>query len=55
MKPSQWQRGYAAFSVSASQLDKVKEYISKQDEHHEINSFMEEYDEWYKNYALSND
>lgn len=30
----QWQEGYAGFSVSQSGLDKVREYIRHQPEHH---------------------
>jgi len=47
-----WQRGYGAFSVSASQLDKVKKYIENQDEHHRIKTFTEEYNEWLKQYKI---
>ena len=38
-----WQRGYAAFSVSPSQLDAVIEYVGNQEEHHRTRSFQEEY------------
>ncbi|MGH8100576.1 MAG: IS200/IS605 family transposase, partial [Chthoniobacterales bacterium] len=38
-----WQRGYAAFSVSPSQLDTVIEYVGNQEEHHRTRSFQEEY------------
>ena len=38
-----WQTGYAAFSVSASQLPTVKRYIAQQREHHEKQSFQDEY------------
>jgi putative transposase len=37
-----WQTGYAAFSVSKSQADRVKHYIAKQAEHHKRVSFQEE-------------
>jgi len=39
-----WGRGYAAFSVSESQLDKVIDYIKNQKEHHRIRSYAEEYE-----------
>jgi putative transposase len=39
----QWQEGYAAFTVSASQLDKVNQYIRNQINHHSKRSFEEEY------------
>ena len=39
----EWQSGYGAFSVSASQVDAVKEYIANQKRHHHKRSFKEEY------------
>lgn len=39
-----WQRGYAAYSVSQSQLDSVYQYIAHQERHHECLSFHEEYE-----------
>ena len=38
-----WQRGYGAFSVSASNLDEVLRYIDGQAEHHRRVTFQEEY------------
>ena len=38
-----WQDGYAAFTVSWSQLDDVREYIRSQREHHRTKTFVEEY------------
>ncbi|MBS2097115.1 transposase [Carboxylicivirga linearis] len=38
-----WQGGYGAFSVSPSLLDKTKNYIQKQEEHHKKYSFKDEY------------
>jgi putative transposase len=37
-----WQEGYGAFSVSPSQLDKVRNYIYRQEQHHAKKSFEEE-------------
>jgi REP element-mobilizing transposase RayT len=37
-----WQEGYAGFTVSCTHLDKVEEYIARQDEHHQKRDFMEE-------------
>jgi REP element-mobilizing transposase RayT len=37
-----WQEGYAAFSVSPSQIPKVKAYIENQEKHHRKKSFREE-------------
>jgi putative transposase len=38
-----WQEGYGAFGVSASQVEVVKAYIDKQEEHHRKRSFEEEF------------
>lgn len=38
-----WQDGYGAFTFSASDLEKVRDYVLKQEEHHRIVSFQEEY------------
>jgi REP element-mobilizing transposase RayT len=38
----QWQAGYAAFTVSQSDLEGIKEYIDNQEEHHRNVSFAEE-------------
>jgi putative transposase len=37
-----WQDGYAAFSVSRSQLGRVAKYVRNQEEHHRTKSFREE-------------
>ena len=47
-----WQRGYGAFSVSASQLEIVKKYIKNQESHHKRQTFQEEYDEWARQYGI---
>jgi putative transposase len=38
-----WQEGYGAFTVSQSQLEAVKKYITNQEEHHRKRTFQEEY------------
>ena len=38
----QWQEGYAAFSVSASSHDSVRDYIANQEAHHRHQTFREE-------------
>ena len=50
-----WQRGFGAYSVSASQLDIVKNYIKNQSEHHKKRSFSEEYEKWKKEYGIFDD
>ena len=37
-----WQNGYAAFTVSRSQLDIVRRYIENQEEHHRKQTYQEE-------------
>lgn len=37
-----WQNGYGGFSVSASQIEKVRRYIENQVEHHRTQTFEEE-------------
>jgi putative transposase len=50
-----WQKGYGAFSVSASQLDTVKNYIKNQDAHHQKKTFTQEYEEWARKYGVWDD
>lgn len=38
-----WQGGYGAFSVSASKVDHVRNYIARQEDHHRGRTFKEEY------------
>jgi putative transposase len=38
-----WQKGYGAFSVSASNVDAVSHYIQNQAEHHRRRSFEDEF------------
>ena len=38
-----WQTGYAAFSVSESNVAAVTKYIANQEEHHRKHSFQEEF------------
>jgi putative transposase len=39
----EWQKGYAAFSVSYSQIESVRHYIQNQREHHQTSTFEDEY------------
>ena len=47
-----WQIGYGAFSVSSSALETVKRYIERQKQHHHIQSFREEIEEFVLHYEL---
>ncbi len=50
-----WQKGYGAFSISASQVPEVAAYIAEQEEHHRIKSFQEEYLSFLKEYNVEYD
>jgi REP element-mobilizing transposase RayT len=43
LKDFSWQRGYGAFTVSASNVEKVQDYIARQKEHHQKRSFRDEF------------
>jgi putative transposase len=43
MNDFSWQNGYGAFTVSASQVEKVREYIANQEKHHAKISFKDEF------------
>ena len=48
----EWQDEYFAVSVSESMLDRVRNYIKNQEEHHKKKSFQEEYDEFQRKYGF---
>ena len=50
-----WQKGYGAFSVSKSVVDKTIQYINNQYEHHHKKTFREEYIEFLKAYNIPYD
>jgi len=50
-----WQAGYAAFSVSQSNLDEVKRYIENQEEHHRKLTFQEELRAFYRRQEIEFD
>ena len=43
VKDFAWQNGYGAFTVSASQIERVSDYIANQQTHHQKQSFREEF------------
>jgi putative transposase len=47
-----WQGGYGAFSVSASNEDKVVEYIRRQEEHHSEMTFQTEFRKFLKKHRI---
>lgn len=48
-----WQTGYAAYSVSESQLQKVFQYIKNQKSHHQKQTFAKEFEELIKLHGLN--
>lgn len=44
----EWQDEYIALSVSESAIQKVRDYIDRQEEHHKKVTFMQEYNEFMK-------
>jgi|SRR6185312_1943670 len=48
-----WQPGYAAYSVSESQLEKVHQYITNQKSHHAKKTFSQEYEEFMSAHGLT--
>ncbi len=50
-----WQSGYGAFSVSQSEVGKVRNYIQNQEEHHRHHTFQEEYRLFLKRYNVEYD
>ncbi|MBN2543659.1 transposase [bacterium] len=47
-----WQRGYGAYSVSASVLNKVKLNIENQAEYHKRVPFEKEHEQWKRKYGI---
>ena len=50
-----WQDGYGAFSVSSSVINKTKEYIANQEEHHKKMTWQEEYKLFLDEYGVKYD
>ena len=50
-----WQSGYGIFSVSQSQVESVREYITHQDDHHRKKSFQDEFRLFLKKYQTDYD
>jgi REP element-mobilizing transposase RayT len=50
-----WQEGYAAFSVSESQVPAVREYIRNQEEHHRKQTYQEEFVALLERHGIASD
>ena len=55
MSKFHWQGGYAAFSVSQSNLQNVIRYIENQEQHHKRVTFQDEYRAFLKAYGVEYD
>jgi len=47
-----WQEGYGVFSVGASNVEEVRQYVLRQEAHHRSKSFDQEIDEFRRAYDL---
>ncbi len=50
-----WQAGYAVFSVSQSSLQRVIDYVERQDDHHREKTFQDEVRELCRKHGLQID
>jgi REP element-mobilizing transposase RayT len=50
-----WQKGYGAFSVSASNLDSVRDYVKNQAAHHKKINFEDEFIQLLKRHGIEFD
>lgn len=50
-----WQNGYAAFSVTASNVEAVRHYIKNQEEHHRKMTFPDEPRALFKRHGIAHD
>ncbi len=48
----EWQDEYFAVSVSESLIDRVRDYIKNQEQHHRKKTFQQEYDEFISRYGF---
>ena len=55
IKKFSWQNGYSVFSVSASKIPVVKNYILNQPNHHRKVSFKDELRQFFKHYQVEYD
>lgn len=50
-----WQNGYGAFSVSSTKLEIVRKYIQHQRQHHQKETYQEEFRRWLREYGVDFD
>jgi len=50
-----WQSGYGIFSIGFSQIEVVRNYIARQEEHHRKVSFQDEFRDLLRRYEIDFD
>ena len=50
-----WQNGYGVFSVGQSEVERVRQYIVGQEDHHRKKTFQDEYRSFLKEYGVNYD
>lgn len=53
MRDFAWQTGYGAFSVSVSNVEAVRDYIARQEEHHRKATFQDEFRTMLRKHGVS--
>lgn len=48
----EWQDDYFAVSISESGVNRIREYIKNQEQHHQKKTFQQEYDEFMEKYGF---
>ncbi len=51
----QWQNGYGAFSVSFDKIERVRNYINNQENHHQKTTFQDEFRNFLKKQGIKFD
>ena len=51
----EWQAGYGAFSISPGHVEKLREYIAGQEEHHKKESLQDEFRRFLQTYGIEYD
>ncbi len=55
MQAFRWQDGYGAFTVSYSNIEQVRRYIARQEQHHRRVTFQEEFIQFLERHGIEYD
>ena len=55
LKEFEWQEGFGSYTLHASFVDVVRNYIKNQEKHHQRKTFREEYLEFLKKFQVTHD